>query len=260
MSFRHRNYGSFGQPCLDFEQAVMQANEVVRTALRRYCARYEYTGSGVVGERPALMGFPDHICAAVENICEIADETDCNPESVPVKGSVSVEHLAAFLGWQKVLAVPRDLRLHAWTDGKVWLVPPQQIARAKAAGIFASLPRPGYSFRSPPEARIDVGQPRDHADQRTQGTRRAKEDCAKWRPNRQIHILSREQQSALPLGTANWVAFGIGGMPAEIRSTNGDGLGLGVAVDSGRIIRVRWQKGCEQLHLMNRFAKMSHAA
>lgn len=256
MSFRHRNYDSSGQPCLDFEQAVMQANEMVRTALRRYCARYEYTGSGVVGERLMLMGFPDHICAAAEMICEIADETECDPESVPVKGSVSVEHLAAFLGWQKVLAVPRDLRLRAWTDGKVWFLPPQQVARAKAAGISASLPRPGYSFRSPPED-LPIGPPF--------GAVLFGSSCslsplvcviAGLAYVDPIHILSREQQSALALGTVDWVAFGIGGMPAEIRSTNGDGLVLGVAVDSGRIIRFRWQKGCEQLHLMNRFAKM----
>lgn len=230
----------------------MQATETVQTALHRYCATYPYTGSGVVGERLALMDFPDHICAAAEMVCEFADQAGCDPESMPAHGSVSIEHLAAFLGWQKVegARLPlRELRSQAWTDGRVWVLPPQCVARAKAAGLFTKLPRLCPAFRRSPTA-LPVDPP-PRAELFGSPCSRTPLVCvvdgvAYADP---CHILSTEGQSVLPSGDAKWVAFDIFGVPAEIRSTDGDGLVLGVAVDSGRIMRFGWQDGCARFHL-----------
>ena len=69
-----------------FARAMAEAARQVTQALGLYCDCYRYTGSSIVGERLAEMGIPDHIWAAAEIVCEVADEEGWIPAFVPPAG------------------------------------------------------------------------------------------------------------------------------------------------------------------------------
>ena len=85
-----------GERKAEFDHALREAGIAVCEALHRYCDCYHYSGSVTVGERLAEMGIPDHICAAAEIVCEVADEEGIDPRLSPVEGSVHPEYLAAY--------------------------------------------------------------------------------------------------------------------------------------------------------------------
>src|SRR5713226_9695900 len=138
-----------------FERAMAEAALQVLQALHRYCDCYRYTGSTIVGERLAQLGIPDHICAAAEIVCEVADEQGMDPALCPADGAVSPEHVAAVLGWLKVTgrSLPEEwLGQFAWHENEKWFVHPDHRVVVERAGLAVESPRPCYSFKQSEDA------------------------------------------------------------------------------------------------------------
>src|SRR3990172_9522405 len=109
----------------------------------------------MVGERLAEMGIPDHICAAVEIVCEVADEEGIDPRLSPVEGSVHPEYLAAVVGWLKITGngLPKIwLRRFASHEDDHWFIHREHKPIAERAGIRVEIPRSCYSFKRPAHA------------------------------------------------------------------------------------------------------------
>lgn len=235
-----------GKRKAEFRRALREAESQVCEALRRYCDCYRYTGSTIVGERLAEMGIADHICAAAEIVCEVADEEGIDPRFCPVNGAVHPEYLAFVLGWLKVTGerLPKaGLGRFAWHEEGNSFVHPEHALVVEIAGLKVEKPRSCYSFkRAADELPIDpppnalLFKTRDsacpvvcvvngiaHADP--------------------VNVLPEHLRATMPLCDKEWTRLTVAGIPVEVRATGGDGLFMGVAVDTGQMMRFNWEAG-----------------
>ncbi len=230
----------------EFRRALREAESQICEALRRYCDCYRYTGSTIVGERLAEMGIADHICAAAEIVCEVADEQGLDPRSCPVDGAIDPEHLAAVLGWLKIIGEhpPKKwLGRFAWNDNDKWFVHPEHARVVERAGLTVENPKRCYSFkRAAHELPID---PPPNA--LLFGTRGSAcpvvcviDGIAHADP---VNVLPEHLRAAIPLCGNEWTKLTAAGIPVEVRATGGDGLFLGVAVDTGQMMHFNWEEG-----------------
>lgn len=235
-----------GKRKAEFHFAVCEAEGEVCEALHRYCDCYQYTGSTIVGERLAAMGIPDHICAAAEIVCETADEEGIDPRLCPVEGAMHPEHLAAALGWLKITGdnLPkRWLGIFAWHEDENWFVHPEHTPIVELAGLRTEKPNRCWSFKRPPhELPID---PPPHALLFRTGSSACPVVCvvngvAHADP---VNVLPEQLRATIPLCGNDWTPLTIAGVPVEVRATGGDGLFLGVAVDTGQMMRFNWEPG-----------------
>ena len=218
----------------------------VRQALNKYCERYHYSGSALVGERLAGMGIPDHICAAAEIVCEVADEDGMDPRSCLAEGSVCPEHIAAVLGWLRLKAdnlVEERLRRFAWHQDGAWFIHPEYKSLAESVGLAVERP-----VRCPSFIRPDAELPTDAPEGALLFATGAGECPAvcllgKTAYADPVNVLPAELQRGVPLCGREWTTTTIAGVPVEIRSTGGDGLFMGVAVDTGQIMRFDVEAG-----------------
>ena len=234
-----------------FARAMAEATRQVTQALRLYCDCYRYTGSSIVGERLAEMGLPDHICAAAEIVCEVADEQGMDPGLCPADGSVSPEHLAAVLGWLKVAGenLPEKwLSRFAWHEDTKWFVHPEQTAIVETSGLPVESPKPCYSFKRP-ENDLPIDPPAGALlfATRADGCPAVclVGDTAYADP---VNVLPEAHQPEVPLCGREWTKMTIAGVPVEVRSTGGDGLFMGVAVDTGQMMRFNLEAGRRAFH------------
>jgi hypothetical protein len=223
-----------------FARAMAEAARQVTQALGLYCDCYRYTGSSIVGERLAEMGIPDHICAAAEIVCEVADEEGMDPGLCPADGSVSPEHVAAVLGWLKVSGehLPEEwLGQFAWHEDKKWFIHPEHSAFVETSGLPVESPEPCHSFKRP-EHDLPIDPPAGALlfASRAGGcpTVCVVGETAYADP---VNVLPEAHQPEVPLCGREWTKMTIAGVPVEVRSTGGDGLFMGVAVDTGQMMR-----------------------
>lgn len=235
-----------GERKAEFDRALSEAEGQVCEALHRYCDCYQYSGSTIVGERLAEMGIPDHICAAAEILCEVADEGGIDPRSCSSKGSVHPEYLAAFLGWRKIAGdnLPREwLGRFAWHEDGNCFIHPEHALVVEATGLKTERPRSCYTFKRPAhELPIDL--PPNSLLFRTGGSA-CPVVCvvggiAHADP---LNVLPEHLLTTIPLCGKDWTKVTIAGTPVEVRATGGDGLFMGVAVDTGQMMRFDWAQG-----------------
>jgi hypothetical protein len=230
----------------EFNRALREAESAVCEALHRYCDCYHYTGSNIVGERLAEMGIPDHICAAAEIVCEIADEEGIDPRLCPVNGSLHPEYLAAFLGWLKIAGenLPKAwLGRFAWHEDGNWFIHPEHAPVVEKAGFKIERPKSCYSFKRPAHE-LPIDPPPNALLFRTQGsacpTVCVLNGMAHADP---VNVLQDHLRAAIPLCGKEWTQLTLGGIAVEVRATGGDGLFMGVAVDTGQMMRFNWEEG-----------------
>ena len=235
-----------GERKAEFELAVSEAGIAVCEALHRYCDCHHYTGSVIVGERLAEMGMPDHICAAAEIVCEVADEAGIDPRLCPVEGSVHPEYLAAVLGWLKITGneLPRKwLSRFAWHEEDNWFVHPEHKPIVERAGLGVESPRSCYSFKRPAQALPIEPLPNALLFKTREsacpvvcvvnGTAHADP----------VNVLPEHLRPEIPPCGREWTRLTVAGVPVEVRATGGDGLFMGVAVDTGQMMRFNWEEG-----------------
>lgn len=230
----------------EFSRALREAESAVCEALHRYCDCYEYTGSTIVGERLAEMGVPDHICAAAEIVCEVADEEGIDPRFCPVDGAVHPEYLASVLGWLKVTGerLPKSwLGRFAWHEEGNWFVHPDHARVVEIAGLKVEKSRSCYSFkRAADELPIDpppnalLFKTRDSACPVVCVV----DGIAHADP---VNVLPEHFRATMPLCDKEWTRLTVAGIPVEVRATGGDGLFMGIAVDTGQMMRFNWEAG-----------------
>lgn len=235
-----------GERKAEFDQALSEAESEVSEALHRYCDCYQYTGSTIVGERLAEMGIPDHICAAAAILCEVADEEGIDPRSCSGKGSVHPEYLAAFLGWLKIAGnnLPREwLSRFAWHDGGNWFIHSEHALVVERAGLETEKPTTCHTFKRPAHE-LPIDPPPNSLLFRTCGAA-CPVVCvvggiAHADP---VNVLPEPLRTGIPLCGKDWTKVTVAGIPVEVRATGGDGLFMGVAVDTGQVMRFDWEQG-----------------
>ena len=235
-----------GERKAEFDRALREAGIAVCEALHRYCDCYHYSGSVIVGERLAEMGIPDHICAAVEIVCEVADEEGIDPRLSPVEGSVHPEYLAAALGWLKITGngLPKIwLGRFAWHEDDHWFIHPEHKPIAEKAGIRVEIPRSCYSFKRPAHA-FPIDPPPNALLFKTRESVCpvvcVVNGIAHADP---VNVLPEHLRTEIPLCGQEWKRLTVAGVPVEVRATGGDGLFMGVAVDTGQMMRFNWDEG-----------------
>lgn len=235
-----------GERKAEFDRALSEAEGQVCEALQQYCDCYHYSGSTVVGERLAGMGIPDHICAAAETLCEVADAEGVDPPSYSGKGSVHPEYLAAFLGWRKIAGnhLPKEwLDRFAWHEGGNWFIHPEHAPVVETAGLKIERPRRCYTFKRP-AYELPIDPPPDSLLFRTRASA-CPVVCviggmAHADP---VNVLPEHLRTAIPLCGKDWTKLTVAGIPVEVRAAGGDGLFMGVAVDTGQMMRFDWEQG-----------------
>src|SRR5208283_3400024 len=63
-----------------------------------------------------------------------------------------------------------------------------------------------------------------------------------------VNVLPEAHQPEVPLCGREWTKMTIAGVPVEVRSTGGDGLFMGVAVDTGQMMRFNLEAGRRAFH------------
>jgi hypothetical protein len=63
-----------------------------------------------------------------------------------------------------------------------------------------------------------------------------------------VNVLPEAHQPEVPLCGREWTKMTIAGVPVEVRSTGGDGLFMGVAVDTGQMMRFNLEEGRRAFH------------
>ncbi len=235
-----------GKRRAEFYRALREAESEVCEALHRYCDCYQYTGSTIVGERLAAMGMPDHICAAAEIVCEMADEEGIDPRLCPIEGAVHPEHLAAALGWLKIIGnnLPKTwLGRFAWHEDENWFVHPEQAPVVEMAGLKIGKSKGCCSFKRPAHE-LPIDPPPYALLFRTRSSACAVvcviNGIAYADP---VNVLPEQLRATIPLCGTDWTSLTIAGMSVEVRATGGDGLFMGVAVDTGQMMRFNWERG-----------------
>lgn len=241
-----------GERKIEFERALKEAAVAVSEALHRYCDCYRYTGSVIVGRRLAEMGIPDHVCAAAEIVCEIADEEGIDPRLCPVEGSIDPEHVAAVLGWLKITGsnLPeRWLDQFAWRENETWFIHPELVPLAKGAGLRAEQPRRCYSFKRLPHE-LPIDPPANALLFKTRVSACpvvcVVNGIAHADP---VNVLPEHLRATVPLCGNEWTRLTLAGIAIEVRATGGDGLFMGVAVDTGQMMRFNWEAGRSAFHI-----------
>ncbi len=235
-----------GERKAEFGRALREAESQVSEALHRYCENYQYTGSIIVGERLAEMRIADHICAAAEIVCEVADEEGLDPRLCPVEGAVDPEHLAAVLGWLKIgrnRLTKKWLDRFAWNENEKWFIHPEHAHVVERAGLTLEKPKRCYSFkRAAHELPIDP--PANALLFKTRSSACPVvcviDVIAHADP---VNVLPEHIRLAIPLCGNEWTKLIVAGIPVEVRATGGDGLFMGVAVDTGQMMRFNWEEG-----------------
>lgn len=231
----------------EFARALTEAEIAVSEALHRYCDCYHYTGSVIVGERLAERGIANHICAAAEIVCEVADEEGIDPRSCPVEGAVDPEYLAAVLGWLKITTgnrLPKKwLDRFAWNENEKWFIHPEHARVVKRAGLTVENTRSCYSFKRPAHE-LPIDPPPNALLLQTRESACpvvcVVNGIAHADP---VNVLPEHLRTEIPLCGQQWKRLTVAGVPVEVRATGGDGLFMGVAVDTGQMMRFNWEDG-----------------
>lgn len=235
-----------GERKAEFDRALSAAKTEVCEALHRYCDCYRYTGSVIVGERLAEMGNGDHICAAAEIVCEVADEEGIDPRLCPVEGAVDPEHVAAVLGWLKMTGgnLPKEwLDQFTWNENERWFIHPEHAPLVKSAGLRVEKPRRCYSFKRAPHA-LPIDPPANALLFKTRDSACpvvcVVNGIAHADP---VNVLPEHLRKTIPLCGDKWTRLTVARVAVEVRATGGDGLFMGVAVDTGQMMRFDWNEG-----------------
>ncbi|ODU24101.1 MAG: hypothetical protein ABS95_02285 [Verrucomicrobia bacterium SCN 57-15] len=235
-----------GQRKAEFERAMREAAVAVHDALHRYCDCYIYTGSVIVGERLAEMEIPDHICAAAEIVCEVADEEGVDPRLCPTESSVHPEYLAAVLGWLKFAGndLPSTwLDRFAWNENENWFIHPEHAPVVARAGLKVERPKSCYCFKRP-AWKLPIDPPPNALLFKTRDSVCPVVCVVNGMAHADpVNVLPDHLRAEIPLCGEEWTKLTIAGIPVEVRATGGDGLFMGVAVDTGQMMRFNWEQG-----------------
>jgi hypothetical protein len=241
----------------EFRQALQVAEDNTQVAVEAYCGFFDYTGSLLVGERLSNLGYPDYICFAAEIVCETADDAGEDPRSLLATGAVSPEHIAANLGWFKT--APVSGKQLAWLekrgvqDSANFFIHPSDVAKARLIGLRTEAAKPCYSFK--PEG-FPCDPPEGSRLYRTPGaacpTVCVIGEEAYADP---VNVLHGKDMESMPEASLDgWTSFQIDSLPLQVRRTGGDGLFLGVAVDTGLLVKFPFQQGAQKLQIQLRAA------
>lgn len=140
--------------------------------------------------------------------------------------------------------LPNDwLVRFAWREEAHWFIHPEHKPIVERAGLTVERPRSCYSFKRPAHE-LPIDPPPNALLFKTR-----KSACpvvcvvngiAHADP---VNVLPEHLRTEIPLCCGDWTRLTIAGVPIEVRATGGDGLFMGVAVDSGQMMRFNWEAG-----------------